>query len=55
MSEIKHKVAYFDCDEVWLHYVDDDGEHLEDIEWPDDWPETVTTEFLIEQGFRIER
>ena len=37
---------------LWLEY---DGDSLEQIPWPDDWPERVTTQFVKDSGFEIVR
>lgn len=32
-------------------YIERDNKELEDIEWPADWPQYVTTKFLEEHGY----
>lgn len=50
------KVATLDFTEVGLcgHDPITDDCLIESIPWPSDWPETVTKEFLEQQGFRVE-
>lgn len=36
-------------------YLEDDGEMVQEIPWPKDWPETVSFTFLRDQGYRIEK
>lgn len=53
----KQKVAVFDGQgesaTVGLYLEDVNGE-IEELPWPDDWPQWVTSDFLKSQGFRIE-
>ena len=51
------KVAYFDCDEVWLYWaceVEDEELVFQDIDWPEEWPEDVTSDFLKDEGFEVD-
>lgn len=34
-------------------YLKYDGDIFQEIRWPDDWPEKVSTQFLEEKGFRV--
>lgn len=39
--------------EVSLNWRDENGEDFGEIQWPDDWPEWVSAEFLREQGYQV--
>ena len=43
--------AIFDRDGVVLCWGDDVDGYVEDIPWPDGWPEVVTMAFCRERGF----
>lgn len=53
-----HKEAYFDalgtsyC-EVSLNWTNDDHDTMQEIDWPEDWPEKVSVEFVRGQGFEV--
>lgn len=56
MSESKKQAfieGFGEDAEVYLYGVDENGEHLEDIPWPKDWPSYVTAEFLEHHGFDV--
>lgn len=35
-------------------YLEYDGDIMQEIRWPDDWPERVSSSFLRQKGFRVE-
>jgi len=57
MSNTKNKlkkVAVADADGWYLWLADADGEMVEELPWGEDWPESVSAQFLREQGFTVE-
>jgi len=39
--------------EISLNWRDEDGEDFGEIQWPDDWPEWVSVDFLKGQGYQV--
>lgn len=48
------KLAVIDCGEVSLYWGNADGDSMQDILPPPDWPEFLTDEFLAGKGFEVE-
>lgn len=38
-----------------LYYANDNTEQLEEIDWPEDWPERVDGDFMRSKGFEVIR
>lgn len=38
---------------VSLYWADRDDEMIEEIDWPDDWPQVVSTEFMEARGYEV--
>ena len=52
---IRTKIALLDGGEWHLFWGDEDGEWLEDIEWPNHWSrEYVSSDFVKSEGFQVE-
>lgn len=46
--------AFLDYDEWHLYWGNEDGEEMQEIHFPKDWPEWISVEFVTEQGFTVE-
>lgn len=48
------KLAVADADGWYLWLADEDGEMVEELPWGENWPDSVSAQFLREQGFTVE-
>ena len=62
-GEIKDNIQHFELVAVIdgygenkiIHlYLEYDGDIMQELRWPDDWPEKVSSSFLRQKGFRVE-